>query len=91
MTDACACGLTEKHSKVWLHLLLELHCELFSALPFEHAARLLLLSKAIAKNCNSLVQKQAKGWKVFNEKSVDKLMKLFHPSVLRTLEFIEEI
>ncbi|KAL3100579.1 hypothetical protein niasHS_001145 [Heterodera schachtii] len=60
MTDACACGLTEKHSKVRLHLPLELHCELFSALPFEHAARLLLLSKAIAKNCNSLVKKTSK-------------------------------
>ncbi|KAL3071616.1 hypothetical protein niasHT_031980 [Heterodera trifolii] len=91
MTDACACGLTEKHSKVRLHLPLELHCELFSALPFEHAARLLLLSKAIAKNCNSLVKKQAKGWKVISEKCVDKLMKSFHPSVLRTFESIEEV
>ncbi|KAL3074522.1 hypothetical protein niasHS_015352 [Heterodera schachtii] len=90
MTDACVCGLTEKHSKVRLHLPLELQCELLSALPFEHAARLLLLSKAIAKNCNSLVQKQTKGWKAFSEKCVDKLMKFFHPFVLPKLESIEK-
>ncbi|KAL3113290.1 hypothetical protein niasHT_018905 [Heterodera trifolii] len=88
MTDAC--GLTEKHSKVRLHLPLELQCGLLSALPFEHAARLLLLSKAIAKNCNSLVQKQTKGWKAFSEKCVDKLMKFFHPFVLIKLESIEK-
>ncbi|KAL3074294.1 hypothetical protein niasHS_015124 [Heterodera schachtii] len=84
------CELTEKHSKVRLHLPLELHCELLSALPFEHAARLLLLSKAIAKNCNSLVQKQRKGWKVFSENCIDKIMKVYHPLVSPTLKSIEE-
>ncbi|KAL3107150.1 hypothetical protein niasHT_019546 [Heterodera trifolii] len=88
MTDACK--LPENHSKLRLHLPLELHCELLSALPFEHAARLLLLSKAIAKNCNSLVQKQRKGWKVFSENCIDKIMKVYHPLVPPTLKSIEE-
>uniref|UniRef100_A0A914HD38 B30.2/SPRY domain-containing protein n=1 Tax=Globodera rostochiensis TaxID=31243 RepID=A0A914HD38_GLORO len=39
-------------------LLLELQCEVFSPLPFQHGRRMLLLSRPIATNCVALVRKQ---------------------------------
>uniref|UniRef100_A0A183CI55 F-box domain-containing protein n=1 Tax=Globodera pallida TaxID=36090 RepID=A0A183CI55_GLOPA len=63
MSNAMALNTSDESQIRRRRLPLELQCELFSALPLEHASRLLLLSNRINNNCISHVRKLHGKWK----------------------------
>uniref|UniRef100_A0A914I1Q4 F-box domain-containing protein n=1 Tax=Globodera rostochiensis TaxID=31243 RepID=A0A914I1Q4_GLORO len=69
---------------------LELQCELFSALPLEHASRLLLLSDRINNNCISHVRKLREKWQEFSGRRVNELVQRYHPRLPAGMRAIEE-
>uniref|UniRef100_A0A183BLD0 Uncharacterized protein n=1 Tax=Globodera pallida TaxID=36090 RepID=A0A183BLD0_GLOPA len=63
---------------------------LFSALPLEHASRLLLLYDRINNNCIWHVRKLRQKWKEFFGRRVNELIKRYHPRLPVEMRAIEK-
>uniref|UniRef100_A0A183BU53 F-box domain-containing protein n=1 Tax=Globodera pallida TaxID=36090 RepID=A0A183BU53_GLOPA len=90
MSNAIALNISGEQQIRRRHLPLELQCELFSALPLEHASRLLLLSNGITNNCISRVRKQREKWQEFSDRRVNELVKRYHPWLPAEMRAIEK-
>ncbi|KAI3415296.1 hypothetical protein GPALN_004909 [Globodera pallida] len=90
MSNAIALNTLDESQIRRRHLPLELQCELFSALPLEHASRLLLLSDGISNNCISCVRRQRKKLQEFSDRRVNELVKRYHPWLPAEMRAIEK-
>uniref|UniRef100_A0A914I9G8 F-box domain-containing protein n=1 Tax=Globodera rostochiensis TaxID=31243 RepID=A0A914I9G8_GLORO len=90
MANAIALNTSDESQIRRRRLPLELQCELFSALPLEHASRLLLLSDGINNNCISHVRKLHGKWKEFSDRCVNELVQRYHPRLPGKMRAIEK-
>uniref|UniRef100_A0A914HIN7 F-box domain-containing protein n=1 Tax=Globodera rostochiensis TaxID=31243 RepID=A0A914HIN7_GLORO len=90
MANAIALNATDESQIRRRRLPLELQCELFTALPLEHASRLLLLSDGINNNCIGRVRKLREKWREFSDPRVDKLVQRYHYRLHAKIKAIEE-
>uniref|UniRef100_A0A183BNK5 F-box domain-containing protein n=1 Tax=Globodera pallida TaxID=36090 RepID=A0A183BNK5_GLOPA len=90
MSNSIALNTSDESQIRRRRLPLELQCELFSALPLEHASRLLLLSNRISNNCISHVRKLREKWQEFSGRRVNELIQRYHPRLPVEMRVIEE-